>query len=115
MSPAQARTRTLYLLISLNVVLVAALVAVIVLGVLPLQNRLEKTIATNRAGCERGNVSRDTQRYTIKTLADVLSFVQSASANPAIRAKFASVTPELERRAALPAIQHQPCEVLYPR
>lgn len=115
MSPAHARARTLYVLIGLNMILVAALIAVIVLGVVPLQNRLERTIATNRAGCERGNVSRDTQRYTIATLADVLTFVQATSTNEAIRAKFASVTPELARRATLPAIQHQPCETLYPR
>lgn len=115
MSPAQARARTVYLLIWLNLALVVALIAVIVLGVLPLQNRLQSTIDTNRAGCLRGNISRDTQRYTIETLADVLTFAQAASTNPAIKEKFAAVVPELERRAQQPAIQHQPCETLYPR
>ena len=115
MSPQHARARTLYVLIALNVALVAAMVAVIVFGVLPLRDQLQSTIDTNRAGCERGNVSRDTQRYTIQTLSDVLSFVQEASTNAAIRAKFAAVTPELELRSQQPAIQHQPCDTLYPR
>lgn len=115
MSPAQARARTLYILIGINVVLLASLVAVTVFKVLPVQQRLERTVATNREGCLRGNVSRDTQRYVLATLADVLTFVQAVSTNEAIRDKFATVTPELQRRANLPAIQHQPCETLYPR
>lgn len=115
MSPNQARARTLYILIGINILLLAALIGVTVFVVLPLQQRLERTVSTNRQGCVRGNVSRDTQRYTITTLADVLAFVEAASTNEAIRAKFASVTPELERRANLPAIQHQPCDTLYPR
>lgn len=115
MSPTQARARTLYVLIGVNVALLAAIVGVTVFKVVPLQQRLERTVSTNREGCVRGNVQRDTQRYVLATLSDVLSFAQTASSNQAIRDKFGTVLPELKRRAALPAIQHQPCETLYPR
>lgn len=108
------RYRASYVLIALNLVLTGALVWTLLI-VAGIRTDLQQTRDDARAGCRRGNAVRDTQHYIVVTLSGIVSFVQQASTNPEIQAKFATVLPELERRAALPEIQPQPCDILYPQ
>lgn len=88
MSPANARPRTLYILIFLNVVLAAAfVVGVIVVG--NLYQRLNDAEDRSYAGCVRGNVLRELGRHVAKE-------------------------PGSPVRATNPALKEQPCALIYP-
>lgn len=88
MSPSQARVRTLYLLITLNIVLLAA-TAALALYVANLRSDFQDAQQQSYAGCLRGNVIREITRYAMEELG----------------------SPE---RARLPEVQQQNCASLYP-
>lgn len=88
MSPSQARPRTLYLLIFVNVF--ALLLTLTALGYAQtLSDRLTKAEQRNYAGCVRGNVLREGYRFAMTELG----------------------SPE---RAKTPEVQPQPCDLIYP-
>lgn len=93
MSPHQARVRSLYLLIGLNLAMAAMMVFVLVQG-LRLRSTLHDTVAENHAGCVRGNVLRGAARLILLS--------------PAV------VTVESRRIAGLPELVDQPCDTIYP-
>lgn len=110
----RARRRTLYFLIGLNLLMLAVGVGV-ALYVGHLRGEVQQSKAAAREACERGNVLRDNTRFNTVILSRLAVVVAENAMNPPIRKEFEKVVPELERRAALPRIQHQPCEALYPR
>jgi hypothetical protein len=116
MSPRNARARTLYFLIIMNVVLAAFLVGGVVQVTIlhdrvnttqkrldvtqrrvsvtqkrvdATQQRLDATEAHNYAGCLRGNVLREAARFALEKLGS-------------------------PGRAAQPALRKQPCALIYP-
>ncbi len=84
----RARVRSLYLLIFLNVALLALSVILLVIAHSQ-QARLDSAERRSYAGCVRGNVLREVARYAMEELG----------------------SPE---RARLPELQKQDCAVIYP-
>lgn len=88
---------------------------------LVLTNELERTqgdaraiVLTQRAGCERGNVNRENDRYVLDVLARVSGTVAADAENPELRDYFSELEPELRRRAKREELQHIDCDATYP-
>lgn len=82
--------------------------------VLVLTNDLNDTRLSQNAGCKRGNVSRESQRYVLDFLANTAGVVGEFATTPELRLYFTDAKPELERRLNAPELAEQPCDVLYP-
>lgn len=88
MSPHLARARTLYFLITANLVLVIA-TTVLTLSLIRTQNRVDVTEQRSFEACLRNNVLREIARFAMTEL-------------------------DSPERAAKPEVQEQDCAAIYP-
>jgi hypothetical protein len=107
MSIRVARARAVYLLVALNVTML------VVFGAVTLHLTNVQT-DRGRGACERGNVLRDNTRANTIAIARLAAVIAEYAQNQKIKAEFQKAVPELQRRAALPLVQHQRCIELFP-
>jgi hypothetical protein len=72
------------------------------------------TVTALRAGCMRGNVQREAQRYNLRFNQRVAKVVAEFAATEEIVVFFRDVQPELEKRLNASELAAQDCEALYP-